>query len=440
MKQILILGCGRSSSTLIQYLLKHSNEFNWHIRVGDADENLASEKIYGFSNASSIKFDIFDAVVKEEEINKADLVISMLPAKFHIEVLKACIKYRKNMLSASYISEEIKALEKDINDQGILVLKECGLDPGLDHMSAMQIIDEIKDQGGEITSFRSYTGGLVAPEYDNNPWSYKFSWNPRNVILAGQGTASFISNKQYKYIPYHKLFSRTDKVTIAGWGDFEGYANRDSLSYRQVYGLEKVATMLRGTLRKPGFCKAWDVFVQLGMTDDSYKMKGSELLTNRSFLNAFLPYDDHMSIEEKFSEYWGMSLDSKELEMFRWLGLFEDVPVSLENASPAMILQKILESKWVLEPHDKDMIIMQHQFEYIIGKTPKKMVSDLVVVGEDTLNTAMSKTVGLPLAIVSRLLLLDKLTLKGLHIPTAKEVYEPVMLELKNLGIAFNHK
>lgn len=442
MKRILILGCGRSSSTLIQYLLKNSIQSHWHIRIGDADENLARQKLKDYenaSNASFIKFDIFDVALKEEEIEKADLVISMLPANFHIEVLESCIKFKKNMLSASYISEEVNSLRKEIEEQQILVLKECGLDPGLDHMSAMEIIDGIKSSGGEITSFRSYTGGLIAPESDNNPWGYKFTWNPKNVVLAGQGTARYIRNNQFKYIPYHKLFMRTDKLSIAEYGEFEGYANRDSLSYRKVYGIEQIPTLFRGTLRRPGFCSAWNVFVQLGITDDSYSIQDSEEMTYRSFLNAFLPFDEHLSVEQKLYKYTGLGKETIEMKLISWLGLFDDKKVGLNNASPAQILQKILEEKWVLDPKDKDMIVMQHQFDYNIEGEKKSLRSDLVVLGDDQVNTAMAKTVGLPLAIAARLILNGKINLKGLHIPVMKEVYEPILIELKSLGIAFNH-
>jgi saccharopine dehydrogenase (NADP+, L-glutamate forming) len=438
MKRILILGCGRSSSTLIHYLLNLGG-INWHIRVGDADENLAQQKVKDYANASFLKFDIFDTEVREQEILAADLVISMLPAQFHIEVLKSCIKFRKNMLSASYISEEIRALSKEINGQGILVIKECGLDPGLDHMSAMQIIDKIKAEGGEITSFKSYTGGLIAPDSDNNPWGYKFTWNPKNVVLAGQGTARYIEQYQYKYIPYHKLFSRINKLSIAGYGEFEGYANRDSLSYRQVYGIEQVPTLLRGTLRRPYFCSAWNVLVQLGLTDDSYNVQDSERMTYRSFLNAFLPFDEILSVEEKFLKYCSLQGESMEMKMISWLGLFEEKAVGMKNASPAKILQKILEEKWVLNPNDKDMIVMQHQFKYNFEGMSKTLTADLVVLGEDTIHTAMSKTVGMPLALVAGLILDGKIKMTGLHIPISKEIYEPVLKELSGLGLEFKH-
>jgi saccharopine dehydrogenase (NADP+, L-glutamate forming) len=440
MKKILVLGAGRSSSSLINYLLQNSQENQWEIMVADADLGLAQQKIDNHPNGSALLFDVFDESLTDELIVQADLVISMLPAQMHIQVLKSCLRFSVSMLSASYVSGEIKALEQEIMVKEILVLKECGLDPGLDHMSAMQAIDFIKDKGGKLTSFRSFAGGLIAPQSDDNPWHYKFTWNPRNVVLAGQGTASYIINHQYKYIPYHQLFSRTDKISIDSYGEFEAYANRDSLSYRKTYGLDNIPTILRGTLRRPGFCKAWNLFVQLGLTDDSIKFNGSEPLTYQNFIAAFLPPLSNQSVEEAFCSYLNISKDSEEFKKLKWLGIFEEKSFEIKEASPAQLLKIILEEKWALQNDDQDMIVMQHQFEYQIGGENKNLISELVVLGEDTIKTAMAKTVGIPLGIASKLYLQNKLNLTGLHIPVKKEIYDPILKELESMGISFVHR
>ena len=264
MKNILVLGAGLSASSLIRYLLENSVNHEWEVRIVDQDINLVKSKINGHVNGVALSFNALDSNERRPEIENADLVISMLPARFHIDVAKDCIELKTNLITPSYISPEMRALDQEAKDAGIVIMNEIGVDPGLDHMSAMKIIDELKSKGGKVTSFKSFCGGLIAPESDNNPWNYKFTWNPRNVVLAGQGgAAKFIQEGQYKYIAYNNLFRRTEIIDIEGYGKFEGYANRDSLRYRSIYGLENIPTIYRGTLRKIGFCRAWNIFVKL---------------------------------------------------------------------------------------------------------------------------------------------------------------------------------
>jgi saccharopine dehydrogenase-like NADP-dependent oxidoreductase len=318
-----------------------------------------------------------------------------------------------------------------------------GLDPGIDHMSAMQILDRIRSAGHELLGFESFTGGLVAPESDSNPWHYKFSWNPANVVRAGQeGPAKFIQEGKYKYIPYNRLFRRTEIIEIDKYGKFEGYANRDSLKYIEKYNLQGIPTIYRGTLRRPGFCRAWNVFVQLGATDDSYIMENTETMTHREFIDSFLYYSESDSVELKLYRYMHIDQDSFIIEKLKWLGIFDDTPVGIKNATPAKILEHILDKKWKLEPDDKDMIVMWHKITYKEkDKTyPTNLTSSLVVIGENMKNTAMAKTVGLPLAIATKLVLNGEIRIKGLCIPTMKEIYEPVLKELKDHGISFVEK
>ena len=437
MKKILVIGTGRSAVTLIKYLLDNAKANNWFVRVADFLEDLAKEAVANHSSGKAIFFNVTDDKQRETEIENADIVISMLPARFHFTVAKDCVRLGKNLVTASYVSEEMLALDEKAKNAGIILLNEIGLDPGIDHMSAMQVIDDIKENGGELTSFKSFCGGLVHPDFDNNPWNYKFTWNPRNVVLAGKGTAQYIKQGKYKYIPYYKLFERTEQMSILEAGEFEGYANRDSLSYRKAYGLEDIPTLFRGTLRRKGFCKSWNMFVQLGMTDDTYKVENAENMTYREFINLFFPFNNKMSVEKKFCDYLNISIDSEEFIKAKWLGIFSDSKVEIKNASPAQILQKILEEKWSLEPKDKDMIVMQHQFEYLQNGELKKLNSSLLVFGEDTRYTAMAKTVGLPVAIATKLILNGAIQSTGVKIPTAKDVYVPVLVELKEHGINF---
>lgn len=439
MKSILIIGAGRSSSALIRYLLEQAVTHDWQVRVGDMSLAFAEQKVAGQARGTAFVFDITNKEQREAEIQRADLVVSMLPAFMHGAVAKDCVRFGKHLVTASYVSDEMRGLDAEAKQKGVLLLNEIGLDPGIDHMSAMEVIDRVKGQGGTITAFHSYCGGLVAPECNDNPWGYKFSWNPRNVILAGQGTAQYIEEGQYKYLPYNRLFSQATTISVEGWGDFDAYANRDSLSYREPYGLQNIPTMVRGTLRMPGYCKAWNAFVQLGFTDDSYKIKGSDLLTYAQLTEAFLPAGKG-TLAQRLAAFLGETEDSDILQKVAWTGILGDTRIPDKDASPAQILQTLLEQKWVLRPEDKDMIVMQHQFEYELKGKTHRLLSSLVVKGDDSVHTAMAKTVGLPAAIAVKLVLTGQLLLSGVQIPTIAALYAPILHELKQLGIAFEEK
>jgi len=437
MKKILVIGAGRSAVTLIKYLLDNSSANNWQVTVADFSIEFAEQAVGNHNNGKATFFNVTDEKQRESEIENADIVISMLPASLHITVAKDCVRLGKNLVTASYVSPEIAELDEAAKQAGILLLNEIGLDPGIDHMSAMQVIDEIKENGGELTSFKSFCGGLVHPDYDNNPWNYKFTWNPRNVVLAGQGTAQYIENGDYKYIPYTSLFERTEHMEVLDAGEFEGYANRDSLSYRKSYGLDDIPTLFRGTLRRKGYSEAWNVFVQLGMTDDTYKLENSASITNREFINMFLPFNDALTVEEKLCKQFSLTTDSVIFQKIAWLNAFSENKVGIENASPAQILQAICEKKWTLGSEDKDMIVMQHQFEYVQNGEQKKLNSSLLVFGDDPRYTSMAKTVGLPVAIATKLILSGAIKSTGVKIPTPKDIYVPVLKELEENGINF---
>ena len=442
MKNILIIGAGRSSSSLIQYLLNKSDQEHLKITIGDLSLTLAEKKANHHPNAKPIFLDIQNVAQRQNEIQNADIVISMLPAHLHIEVARDCISFKKNMVTASYISNEMKSLDALAKENGVLLLNEIGLDPGIDHMSAMKIIHEIEDKGGKMILFESFCGGLVAPESDTNLWNYKFTWAPRNVVLSGQGGVSkFIQEGTYKYIPYQKLFRRTEFLEVEEYGRFEAYANRDSLKYREIYGLQDIETLYRGTIRRVGFSKAWNMFVQLGMTDDTYIIDNSENISYREFTNLFLPYHPTDSVELKLRLYLGIDQDDIMWYKLLELDLFNpNKIVALKNATPAQILEKILSDSWTLAPEDKDMVVMYHKFGYILNGQKKEIDSNMVCIGDDQTYTAMAKTVGLPLAMATLQILKGNINLTGVHLPIHKEIYLPILEELKQYGVHFNDK
>ncbi len=432
-----MFGAGKSAYSLVNYFINNADNENWQLVIADMQvERIAT--LFPSKNIELVAFNIEEEALKEKLIEASDIVISMLPAFLHINIATTCLKYKKNLITPSYVSKEMMALDNEVRDNNLLFLNEVGLDPGIDHMSAMQIIDSIKEQGGSIEAFESFTGGLIAPESDTNPWHYKFTWNPRNVIVAGQGAAvKFLHNGKYKYIPYNKLFDRTEPIYIDGYGDFEGYANRDSLKYIDLYKLKGVKTMYRGTLRRPPFCSAWQMLVDIGATDDSYTLENSESMTYRDFINTFLKYREKDSVEIKLAYYLHKDVDGPEMQLLQWAGLFSKKKIGLKNASPAKILQHLFEKKWALEEDDKDMIVMRHLFKYNHGDELKEIQSSMVVLGEDEYNTAMAKTVGLPIGIATKNILNESITKKGVLLPLYPEIYKPILKELKEYGVSF---
>jgi saccharopine dehydrogenase (NADP+, L-glutamate forming) len=438
MKKILVIGAGRSTVSLIGYLLDNAAGLNWQVTVADMNLDLAKSKTSGHPQAKAIQLDIDNHEQRLAEIKKADFVISMLPAFMHLPVIKDCVAAGKHVATASYVSPEMMAFDAEAKRKNILLLNECGLDPGIDHASAMKVIDEIQAQGGEITSFKSYCGGLVAPESNDNPWGYKFSWNPRNVVVAGQATAQYLEAGEIKYIPYNRIFKQIDSIEVDG-SKYDAYANRDSLSYIHPYKLDTAKTILRGTLRQTAYCKAWNVFVKVGLTDDSFTIKNTDTKTYAQLLQSFLP-NKTTSVKQNLIDFMGSEADAEVMDMIAWLGFFDPVKIELPQGTPAQLLQNLLEKKWLLKPNDKDLVVMQHQFEIDNrknAKLPKKIISSLVVTGTDQNHTAMAKTVGLPLAVCVKNFLTGKFNLSGVQIPIHKEIYEPMLQELEQHGISF---
>jgi saccharopine dehydrogenase (NADP+, L-glutamate forming) len=409
--------------------------------IGDASREAALEKIPAGTPGQAIHFDIQNEAVAVEAISGADVVVSLLPAHFHPVVAKYCLRLKKHLLTASYVSPEMRGFDAEARSHGLLFLNECGLDPGIDHMSAMQVIDTIRNEGGEVYAFESFTGGLIAPETDpDNPWRYKFTWNPRNVVMAGQGTAKYLENGKHKYVPYQQLFQRTTPVVVPGYGEYEGYANRDSLTYIDTYALKGIRTMLRGTLRNKGYCAAWNVLVQLGCCDDGYLMEDVAAMTHADFINAFLSGEENVTVADKLAHQTGIAVDGAEMQRLSWAGLFSQEPVGLTKGTPAQILEHILNKRWKLNPGDRDMIVMWHRFRYVQDGREREIQASLIVKGDDAVQTAMAKTVGLPLGIAATLLLQGQIPMRGVAIPTHSAIYLPVMEALKKEGIVLEER
>lgn len=436
MVKILIIGAGRSASSLITYLLKNAVIYNWQVTVADNNLELAQSRIGKCSHAEAVLFDVNNPNEREAFIKSNDFVVSMLPANMHLSVAKDCLRLGRHLATASYVSNEMRELDKEAKQKNLFFLNECGLDPGIDHASAMKIINDLKSKGAEITSFKSYCGGLVAPESNDNPWGYKFSWNPRNVVLAGQSTAQYLENGKVKFIPYTRLFTQIDKINVEGYGVFDAYANRDSIGYKEPYGLHSVKTLLRGTLRQEGYCKAWNVFIKLGLTDDTSVIHHANELSYSQLLDAFLP-PGKQNVKDKLKQFIGFGWDKDIEQKIEYLDLFSDKKITLKEGTPAQLLQNLLEEKWKLKKGDKDMIVMQHIFDYELKGKHHQLTSSLVVTGDDEDHTAMAKTVGLPLGITVKNFLIGKFKLSGVQIPIIKEIYEPLLIELEEYNICF---
>ena len=435
MKTVLLFGAGKSATVLIEYLLQEANLYDWHLKVVDADKALILSKLGDSSRGEALSFNVLDPEARAKVINQADLVISLLPPHLHIEVARDCLSLGKHLLTASYLTEEIKKYADQIAAKGVLFLYEMGLDPGIDHMSAMSIIDSIRGQCGEITSFISHCGGLVAPESDNNPWHYKISWNPRNVVTAGRDGARFKQEGQILELGQPEIFSALRMVNVNGAGDYAWYPNRDSLSYTTLYGLEHTSNFLRTTLRHPAYLSGWKNLLELEFTND-------EPLYYLSHPTLKEAYQYHIEKSKKSSLLQQLLSEDKGFaEQLNYLGYQDEITVlPYESFSPALLLQFSLEKKLALSSQDKDMIVMLHEISYLLQGKCYEIKSSLVVKGNDALHTAMAKTVGLPLGIMASLLLREKIMLTGLKVPIEKEIYEPVLAELEKEGIRFHEQ
>ncbi len=429
--QILILGAGKSASVLIDYLQQKAVEMNWYIVLADANETVAVNKWNNAKNGHAIGFDIENEALRATHIQQSTLVVSMLPPFLHAKVAIDCLQFQKPLFTASYVDAQMKSLEAELIAKKLLFLCEMGLDPGIDHMSAMELIHRIQNKGGVITHFKSHCGGLIAPESDTNPWHYKISWNPRNIILAGKGGAVFVENGQTQSLPYEKLFHQAPQIQVPGIGCLSYYPNRNSLPYIETYALNGVKDFVRTTLRHPQFCSGWDAIIQLDLTNEN----GIILKENETIKGWFF---QHLKQHQLEHSYYQMLQDKLLKEQLLFIGLEEEIRIpDAVKTSNATILQWLLENKWKLSAEDKDMVVMIHEITYELGNETKNVQSSLVLIGKNEIQTAMATTVGLPLAMGVCAYLKGEITLSGLHIPTDPSIYQPVLKSLADAGIAF---
>lgn len=444
MTKVLLIGAGLSTQKLVPYLKRLVSSHSIQLRIVDRDLVVAKARMgVPMEGCSFGQLDITDEEALRNEVNGTTVTISMVPAHMHLAIASACLEFKSHLVTASYLTSQMEQLHQNAMKHQLVFLNECGLDPGIDHMSAMSLIDSIRGNGGTIKLFESFTGGLLSPASEgDNPWRYKFTWNPRNVVLAGQGGAvKFLQEGKYKYIPPHMVFRRTEFMNVQGYGRFEGLANRDSLKYRIAYGLEEIETLYRGTLRRPGYARAWDCFVRLGMVDDSYVIKGLKNLTFRDFTNLFLAYNPSDSVELKLKHYLNIPQDSEIFEKLKWAGIFSGEQFDFNEGTPAQCLEFILRKVWTMNPTDRDLIVMYHKIGWKENGGAHRMIeSSMGVEGENAKSTAMAGTVGLPLGIATRLILEGGMPL-GVQRPLHSCWYGPILKELEDtFGIGFKEK
>lgn len=437
MKQILVFGAGRSGVYMVEYLKDYCADKGMRLVVCDKQTGYMESQVPASAHLDYRILDIENKEMVSNLVQASELVVSMLPAFLHMPVANLCLAHGRHLATASYISDDMKALNEQVRRKDLIFLNEMGLDPGIDHMSAMQMMDTIRKQGGKITGFRSYCGGLVADANDgDNPWKYKFSWNPRNVVLAAQGApATYLEEGLVKVLPYQRVFENARLFQIPGYGALEAYPNRDSLKYLDVYGLHGVHNMVRGTFRKPGYCNAWQVFVCLGLTDDTLQLDLSEDITLTDWLRMYLP-SSGADIRQQVQNISNCSTET--LHKLEWLGFFSNQPLPLHKGTSAQILEELLKTKWKLEPEDKDLVVMLHEIEYMQNGKSHTHCASLVLEGHSNTHTAMAKTVGLPLAVGVKLILENRIAGRGVMTPVAEEVYKPVLEELARYSIVFN--
>ncbi|MEO6869140.1 MAG: saccharopine dehydrogenase C-terminal domain-containing protein [Ginsengibacter sp.] len=435
MKKILLFGAGKSATYLIEYLGALCDEHDWKFIVCDVNVEVASAKIKIFKNANALPVDVSNNAERKLVIENADIVISMLPPHLHFLVAKDCIVYKKNLLTASYIDSEIEKLKDEISENNLLFLYEMGLDPGIDHMSAMRMIDSIKNNSGEIKSFISHCGGLIAPKSDNNPWHYKFTWNPQNVVLAGKKGASYLELGKSISLNYDEVFSKNNPlVKLPGLPELAFYANRDSFDYIPKYGLQGVDTFIRTTLRYPAFINGWEKLIRMDFVNIN---DGPEIRNCKSFADWYILKKEQFLMAQNANFEYDLFFDKEFKEQLAYLDIDNSTSIPFDEFTSAKLLQFLLEKSLKLDPADHDMIVMLHEIEFTKNGKTQWHRSYMVLEGEDPIHTAMAKTVGLPLGIAAKLILLNKINLKGLHIPIVKEIYTPVLEELKKHNIYF---
>ena len=444
MKRILVLGAGQSTPYLIHYLLQHAEENDWQVTVGDIDRDLAKRRIAGHSRGTAIRFDVNDELERSTQIEWSDVVINMLSPAYQDLVAWDCVANGRHMLSVSYRDRSMREVGRDARRKGVLLLCELGLDPGIDHMSAMAVITRVRDASGRIVRFCSYGSGIPAPNQEHNPLRYVITWNPRNVVMASEQGAQYMENSKLKIVPWHHVFHHTWPVEVDGLGVLEAYPNRDSIAYMRTFGLDDVRTMIRGTLRYPGWSETWEKIVRLGLPNENMRIPNLSQRSYAEVTEMFLPMTNvNEPLEVRVARFLQISPTGRIMEDLRWIGLFSDEEIGCEGETPASMMIHLLKRKLPLLPGMRDMVVVMHELDVEYGGAEKKrerITSTLVAEGEENGFTAMAKTVGLPTALAAELLLQGNLELVGSHIPTHPSIYEPVLQGLARAGLEFTEK
>uniref|UniRef100_A0A7C4CEA2 Saccharopine dehydrogenase n=1 Tax=candidate division WOR-3 bacterium TaxID=2052148 RepID=A0A7C4CEA2_UNCW3 len=428
MKRVLVLGAGLVARPMVRYLLDRAE-----VVVASRTRAKAEELVRGHERGRAVALFADDAAGLRGLVAEADVVVSLLPYTHHVAVARQCLEMRKHLVTTSYVSDAMRALDGPARAAGLLFLNEIGLDPGIDHMSAMAVIDNVRAEGGRVTSFESYCGGLPAPEANDNPLGYKFSWSPRGVLMAGRNEARYLKDGREVVVPGPELFSRRWTLEVADGFTFEAYPNRNSLPYIDIYGLQGVGTMLRGTLRNPGWCETLKAIADLGLLRDE-PIAGLESLTVAGWLRSRVPGTG--ALRKDVAAKLGLDENHPIPGRFEWLGMFEEKPVGLSQGSDLDVLAKLMLERMSYKPGERDMIVLHHRFraEYPAGRAAT-IHSTLIDFGIPDGDSAMARTVSLPAAIAVRLMLEGRVSLTGVQIPVMRELYEPVLAELGRLGI-----
>lgn len=441
MKNILVLGAGKSAPYLVHYLLQNAKENDWFVTVADRDLKAARKLVKQHSRGDAILFDINDQEMRSSQIAKSDIVLNILSPMFQHQVAMSCLLYGKHMISVSYQDSRIRDMENDALRKGILILTEIGLDPGIDHMSAASLIAKVRKKNGIINSFESYGGGIPAPDSLSNPLKYVISWNPRNVVMAGESGAQYLKAGKIKIIPHHSVFIHSWPMKVKGLGMLEAYPNRDSLNYKNLYAFEKAHTVIRGTLRYPGWSETWLQIVRLGMTNEEQRIPNLKNISWADLTEMFLPLNSQgPNIDQRVANFLNLSPTGQIMQNLEWLGLFSNEKIGIDVETSAQALTHLLNKQLKLKKDTRDMVIIMHLMEVSFpgkNKPDERYTSTMIHYGENGGFTAMAKSVGLPAGIATKLILTNKLPLTGCHIPTHPAIFVPILKGLAENGLTF---